>query len=95
MSDEYNPIEWCEWDRERDAPAFIDNHHAAAVVSVGCHGEYHLCAECAALPRFKRLRVRKPLPVILDYSTFSAVTAGLLRRRMEDCLVIHAPLYFP
>lgn len=32
-----------------------------ATVSVGHEGKWHLCDRCAALPHFKRYRVRKPL----------------------------------
>lgn len=52
----------CEWDPERGEPARIgDGCERAAVLSVGANGQFHLCAECAALPRFKRFRRRVPL----------------------------------
>jgi len=39
-----------------------DSHRAEATISVGTgKNNWHLCASCAALPRFKRLRRRVPL----------------------------------
>lgn len=52
----------CEWFPAEDRPARMDDvPHAVATVSVGANGAWHLCASCAALPRFKRFRVRKQL----------------------------------
>ncbi len=52
----------CEWNPTTSEPAKQgDPPHAEAVVSVGADGRWHLCESCAALPKFKRLRVRKPL----------------------------------
>ena len=52
----------CEWDPERGAPARIgEGCERAAVLGVGAGGQFHLCAECAALPRFKRFRRLVPL----------------------------------
>lgn len=61
--------ERCEWDPDRNAPALeIDGHPELgysgcpnrATLSVGIYN-WHLCARCAALPFFKRLRKRMPL----------------------------------
>ena len=35
--------------------------HAVAVFIVGAKGKWRLCAECAALPEFKRYRKRKAI----------------------------------
>lgn len=54
----------CEWNPRLDAPALeTDHHHGSrrAELVVGADGRWHLCRECAALPAFKRLRVRRPL----------------------------------
>lgn len=32
-----------------------------ADLMVGAKGEWHICATCAALPEFKKFRVRRPL----------------------------------
>ena len=51
----------CEWNPRADLPAAAgDEPHADATVSLG-DGDWHLCASCAALPRFKHFRVRRPL----------------------------------
>lgn len=72
-------MELCEWNPEEDCPATGSvwnepEHHRGckreAVLSVGKSPEnWHLCEECAALPHFKRLRLRirlrqfsRPLP---------------------------------
>ncbi len=59
----------CEWDPQRDRlaqflpPDIEMGCRNRATVSIG-NGAYHLCAECAALPRFSRYRVRKALPTM-------------------------------
>jgi hypothetical protein len=46
----------CEWNPQAHTAANIDEpSHGEAVVSVG-DGEWHLCASCAALPKFSRYR---------------------------------------
>jgi len=53
----------CEWDPMLGEPAKVGRGCPnKAALSVGAHGEWHLCRSCAALPRFKRYKVRKPLP---------------------------------
>lgn len=52
----------CEWHPAESRPATVDDpSHGEATVSVGANGQWHLCAACAALPRFARYRVRKAL----------------------------------
>ena len=53
----------CEWSPDRDAPAWSNEppHGPATVNLHGYGGGIHLCAACAALPRFKRFKAR-PLP---------------------------------
>lgn len=54
----------CEWDPERNDLAFGTDHHhqtSPATMIVGANGQFRLCDSCAALPRFKRFRVRKPV----------------------------------
>lgn len=53
--------DWCEWNPAENREAFPDENHAPATVLVGADGQYRLCAECAALPRFKRLKTRKAI----------------------------------
>lgn len=61
MSRTYAP-DPCEWHPSENRPAQTgDASHADATVSVGSDGEFHLCASCAALPRFARFKVRRPL----------------------------------
>jgi hypothetical protein len=55
-------MERCDYSRDRKAAAFEDEGcWNEAVVSLA-DGHWHLCAECAALPEFKRYRKRVPLP---------------------------------
>lgn len=52
----------CEWNPVEDREAHTtDENHALATVLLGSNGKYRLCAECAALPRFKRMKVRKAI----------------------------------
>lgn len=53
----------CEWNPEAKRGLHVDERaHAFATVSVGRnYANWHLCAACAALPEFKRYRVRKSL----------------------------------
>lgn len=52
----------CEWNPKEDREAYsTDENHALATVLIGHDGKYRLCAECAALPRFKRMKVRKAI----------------------------------
>ena len=49
----------CEWNPERNRSAFVgEQGHAEATVICGADGAYHLCASCAALPRFARFKKR-------------------------------------
>jgi hypothetical protein len=52
----------CEWNPKRNAAANAGDPDACpneVEWSVGSNGEWHLCASCAALPRFKRYKTRK------------------------------------
>lgn len=61
----------CEWDPAGNRPAPHGPTHAEATLSVGTGtNNWHLCASCAALPRFKRLRRRVAL------KTTTPATAG-------------------
>lgn len=54
----------CEWDPEGDRPARYDDDHnrtTRADLIVGANGKWRLCSGCAALPRFRRYRKRKPI----------------------------------
>lgn len=53
----------CEWSPTADRPALsTDPVHGPATINLrGYDGGIHLCADCAALPRFKRFKAR-PLP---------------------------------
>jgi hypothetical protein len=62
-------VELCEWDPSGDGPAM---ESADRTLRTGCPNEamlllarngddWHLCGECADLPRFIKWRVRKPL----------------------------------
>ena len=52
----------CEWNPELNVPAQFSDERHAATLSVGVgKNNWHLCARCAAMPRFKRYRVRKQL----------------------------------
>ena len=54
----------CEWDPIRGATATNrDGHYLTtpATVILGYKGKWRLCAECAALPRFRGLHVRRPI----------------------------------
>lgn len=52
----------CEWNPNKNAPAAGDDGcRNDATVCVGADGQWHLCDECAELPRFARYRVRTPL----------------------------------
>jgi hypothetical protein len=48
---EYNPVE--------KRPAYDHEVHAEADLIVGADGAWRLCVACAALPEFRRFRVRK------------------------------------
>lgn len=51
----------CEWNPTEGREAYSGENHALATVLVGSNGNYRLCAECAALPRFRRFRKRLAL----------------------------------
>lgn len=52
----------CEWNRVEQRPTRGDDaHQSEATIMVGAQGQWHLCDSCAALPEFKRYRVRKLL----------------------------------
>ena len=54
----YDP---CEWNPTANRMAYEGEEHAQADLVVGVDGQWRLCAACAALPRFKRFRVRRPV----------------------------------
>lgn len=55
----------CEYDPINERPARLgDPEHAEAVLSVGVTNNWHLCAECAALPRFRAF-TKRPLRAVL------------------------------
>lgn len=54
----------CEWDPSTNKPATVGSAHSVttpATLIVGAQGNWRLCEECAALPRFRRYRVRKTI----------------------------------
>jgi hypothetical protein len=54
----------CEWTPGADRPAWSVDEHTRTVraaVLLGANGEWRLCESCAALPRFKRFRVRRAI----------------------------------
>lgn len=51
----------CEYDPDAGRAAFAGEQHGPAEFVVGAKGEWRLCASCAALPAFKRFRVRTPI----------------------------------
>lgn len=58
----------CEWDPDRGGPALTwpcsglrTGCSNEAVVALGHNGAWHVCATCAELPRFRRLRVGRVL----------------------------------
>lgn len=54
-------VEQCEYNPDAKRAAYEhEQGHGEATVCVGRNGRWHLCAECAALPEFKRLK-KKPL----------------------------------
>lgn len=61
--------ELCEWNPKDDRPAvYVDRKTGAtdgcqneAELSVGVKENWHICASCAALPRFKRMTRRVSL----------------------------------
>lgn len=69
--------ELCEWNPEAGRGSYEgEGCPNPAAVSVGHQGSWHLCDSCAALPRFKRYKVRRRLdgsrrasmilPVVVD-----------------------------
>lgn len=60
-----NSLERCEWDPVNQQPATpTSGCLKVATWSVGgCHGNWHLCDDCAALKVFARKRRRVPLPL--------------------------------
>ena len=64
------PLDPCEWDPTRDAPATTDEGcRNQADIIVGAGGKWRLCFACARLPRFKSLRkrdtIKHPLGFVL------------------------------
>lgn len=55
--------EQCEWNTERDEPAFDDdagNCKRSAELSIGSgRNSYHVCKSCFELPGFKAMRLRR------------------------------------
>ena len=64
-------FELCDWDPERNSPAVdlvfegertrLGGCRNPATLTVGARRQWHLCVECAALPKFRRYWVRKPV----------------------------------
>lgn len=63
-------MSFSEWDPGRNRPATEIRPHGCtvrdgcehqAVVRLGAKGDWHLCATCAELPRFRRYRVASRL----------------------------------
>lgn len=52
--------EYCFWNPQEDRPAYVGEDHAAVTVILGAKNVWFLCSECAELPRFRRLRKRRP-----------------------------------
>jgi hypothetical protein len=46
----------CEWNPKENRTAYEDEVHAQATWVVGSNGKYHLCDECANLPKFVRYK---------------------------------------
>ena len=62
------PLDPCEWDPTRDAPATTtEGCRNRADLIVGADGKWRLCFSCARLPRFKRLRLRAPISHPLEF----------------------------
>ena len=57
----------CEWDPVAGVPSSVLRGRLIlgcgnrAELIVGANGKWRLCASCAALPKFKRFRKRKPI----------------------------------
>ncbi len=51
----------CEWNQKKGRAAYDYEVHARADLVVGAKGEWRLCNECAALPRFSRFRKQTPV----------------------------------
>lgn len=55
----------CEWNPAHHIPAWWPGLHGDclndATVTLGAKGDWHLCASCAALPEFRRFKVRRKL----------------------------------
>lgn len=57
-----NTNDACEWNPATNQLALTtDPVHAQAEVMVGADVAYRPCAPCAALPRFRRYRTRRPI----------------------------------
>lgn len=68
-------VSLCEWNPDEGRAADgTEKPHGKATTVVGARGQWHLCAECAALPEFRRFRVRRPV---------HDVAAAELERRYE------------
>lgn len=61
VSDVPDPCEWHPGAEGGRLSRGSDPFHSRAEVAVGAGRSYHLCRACAALPRFKRFRVRKDI----------------------------------
>jgi hypothetical protein len=51
----------CEYNPTEKRPAWDYEVHAQADFIVGANGQWRLCAECAALPEFKRFKIREAI----------------------------------
>jgi hypothetical protein len=56
----FSPCDWNPKAKQR-ARSHEDSCPNEATVCVGAKGQWHLCEECAALPRFNRFRSRREL----------------------------------
>lgn len=68
MTKHHNPIgdDGCEWNPGRDELATVTNcrhsdEHPAAVMLGSDKNMMRLCESCSRLPRFARLRTRRPI----------------------------------
>lgn len=51
----------CEYNPVAGRAAYIHEVHARAMWLVGAKGQWRICGKCAALPYFRRYRVRKQI----------------------------------
>lgn len=51
----------CEYNPNEHRACYENEVHAPAEWIVGANGKWRLCSKCAALPEFKRFRVRRKI----------------------------------